>query len=275
MPRLVNPNPIGDPPEPMWFRTAYFKARTVFPLQRQPYGKLLYAVSGIVEFDIDGVRYLSPPAYAIWIPPGVAHASVARQDIYYTAVYFKNDLCGDLPGAPCTLALSAVVKAIVADFAERGIGKPESVEDQRMARVVLDQLRCARRYDSYLPATQDDLLKRLMAALQAAPHDRRSLVEWAREFGTTERTLSRRFREHLGISFSDWRQRLKFVTALSLLEEGLSVQAISHRLGYGNPSAFIAMFRQLAGVCPTQMRERVGHDSGMAVAAGRPQIGGG
>lgn len=254
MPRIQDPSPIGPPPNPIWFRTAYFRAGTVFPPVPQPWGKLLYAVSGIVEFDIDGQHYLSPPAYAIWIPPGVHHQSVARQDICYTAVYFDRRLCAGLPEAPCTLALSPVVKTIAADFAVREIGTPATVEDKRMAQVVVDQLRLARRYDTYLPTSDDELLRRLLDALQAAPNDRRSLAEWARLLGTTERTLSRRCREQLGISFNEWRQRMKLVTALSLLDEGLSVQVIAHRVGYSNASAFIAMFRQLAGVCPTQLR---------------------
>lgn len=254
MARLVNPSPVGPDPDPIWFRTAYFTARTVFPSQRQPYGKLLYAVRGIVEFHVEGERYLSPPAYALWIPPDTQHESVARQDIFYTAVYVTRELCAGLPVAPCTLALSAVVKSIAADFAGRDVGKPESDEDKRMAQVIVDQLRLARRYNSYLPSTDDEMLKRLLAILQDTPGDRRSLAELARTLGSTERTLSRRCREHLGISFTEWRQRMKLVTALSLLEKGDSIQSIAYKLGYSNPSAFIAMFRQLTCTSPTQMR---------------------
>ena len=53
----------------------------------------------------------------------------------------------------------------------------------------------------HLPSTDDDMLKRLLAVVQEKSDDRRSLAEWARTLGTTERTLSRRCGEHLGISF--------------------------------------------------------------------------
>jgi AraC-like DNA-binding protein len=254
--RLTNPPLIGDDPNPIWFRTAYFAAGTIFPSQRQAYGKLLYPVSGILELNIEGVRYLSPPAYAIWIPPKSEHSSVARQDIYYTVVYIEADLCTNLALAACTLELSAVIKAIAADFAERGIAHPISAEDLRMAHVVVDKVRLAPRYDNYLPSSDNAWVRHLLEAIQAAPDDRQSLADWARSLGTTERTLSRRFREHLGITFSEWRQRAKLVAAISLLEEDHSVQTISHKLGYSNASAFITMFRQLTGVSPTKMRQR-------------------
>ena len=72
--------------------------------------------------------------------------------------------------------------------------------------------------------------------------------------GTTERTLSRRCQTDLGLSFNEWRQRLKLVAALSMVEAGEPVQRIASELGYSNASAFIAMFRRMTGTSPTQMR---------------------
>jgi transcriptional regulator GlxA family with amidase domain len=42
----------------------------------------------------------------------------------------------------------------------------------------------------------------------------------------TERTLERRCQQHLGLSFTDWRQRLRVVKALAMLETGRSVEAV-------------------------------------------------
>ena len=255
MPSFV-PDLIGDPPHPVWFRTARFPANTVFPLQRQPWGKLLYALSGVAEFNIEGSLFLSPPAYAIWIPPDHQHESRIRYDVRYVAVYVELSLCSTLPLQPCTLALSNVVKAIVADFDDRNVAHPVTEEDLRMARVVVDRLGLAPRYQSYLPVSLDPLLSPMLDFLQAHPGDRRSLAEWARELATTERTLSRRCRKELGISFNEWRQRLKLVVAIPFLEAGRPVQSIAYDLGYSSPSAFIAMFRHLTGMSPSQMQHR-------------------
>ena len=56
------------------------------------------------------------------------------------------------------------------------------------------------------------------------------------------------------MSFGEWRQRLRFLTALEALEAGQGVQQIAFDLGYSSASAFIAMFRREAGTTPEQYR---------------------
>jgi AraC-like DNA-binding protein len=244
----------GDPPNPVSFRTENYRAGTVFPKKSQPWGELNYAITGICEFDIEGMRYLSPPHYAIWLPPQTMHGAAIQHDLRYATVYVERALCANLPDKPSTLSISPLLKAILADFAARDVTIPETAEDLRLAQVLIDQIRLAPRCESYLPLSDDPLLGPLLSALQADPGDRHSLAEWARRMGTTERTLSRRCQDDLGLSFNEWRLRLKLVAALSMIEAGEPVHRIATQLGYSNASAFIAMFRRLTGTSPTQMR---------------------
>ncbi len=246
----------GEPPRPVSFRTVRYKGGTGFPLKRQVWGELNYALQGIAQINIEGVRFLSPPQYAIWIPPGFEHDASNPQDVLYVTTHIAAELCADLPQQPCTLDLSTLLKAVLADFDQRGIRHPRAPEDLRLAMVIVDQVRAARHFVQYLPTTDDVLLGPVFGQLQQAPGDKRSAAEWARSAGTTERTLSRRCQEVLGMSFNDWRQRLRLLTALELLDEGESVHQVAERLGYSNPSAFIAMFRRLTGTSPSQMRKR-------------------
>jgi AraC-like DNA-binding protein len=254
--RTKSPRLEGEPPKPVSFRTEDYKAGTFFPPARQVWGELNYALVGVVEFNVEGRRYLSPPHYAIWLPPDTLHDARNQQDIRYVTVYVARELCSDLPDVPSTLSLSPLLKAILADFAVRDITLPVTEADLRLAQVLVDQIRLAPRFDSYLPLSDDVLLGPVLRALQMEPGDRRSLAEWARGLGTTERTLSRRCQDHLGMSFNEWRQRLKLVAALALLDAGRPVEQIARQLGYSNASAFIAMFHRLTGTSPTQMRSR-------------------
>jgi len=244
----------GDPPNPVSFRTENYGAGTVFPRKSQPWGEFNYALAGVCEFDIQGVPYLSPPHYAIWLPPDTMHGARNQHDLRYVTVYVERALCADLPDKPTTLSISPLLKAILADFAARDITVPDTAEDLRLAQVLVDQIRLAPGCENYLPFSDDPLLGPVLSALQADPGDRHSLSEWARRMGTTERTLSRRCQDDLGLSFNEWRQRSKLVAALSMIEAGEPVQRIASRLGYSNASAFIAMFRRLTGTSPTQMR---------------------
>ncbi|MDT1115737.1 AraC family transcriptional regulator, partial [Pseudomonas aeruginosa] len=79
----------------------------------------------------------------------------------------------------------------------------------RLALVLVDRIRLANQFASYLPSTDDRLLSPMIAALSADAGNRLSLAEWGQQLGVTERTLSRRWQSTLGMSFNDWRQRLK------------------------------------------------------------------
>lgn len=61
----------------------------------------------------------------------------------------------------------------------------------------------------------------------------------------------------LGLSLTQWRQRLRVVRALPRLEAGDKVESIALDLGYGSASAFIAMFRRLMAVTPDEYRRTV------------------
>ncbi|CAB3746028.1 MULTISPECIES: AraC family transcriptional regulator [Burkholderia] len=243
-------NLFGEAPDPVWLRRARFGPEMSVPAQRQPWGRLLFAVSGIVEFSIAGARYLSLPAYAIWIPPEVEHESVTTSETEFVVVHLASHRCVDLPGNPCTLELSEVIKTLVFDLTKRGVGHPRTPADRRMVEVVIDQMVAAERYSTYLPLTDDPLLLPIIRAIEADPGDRRTLAQWADQIGSTERTLSRRWRSGLFMSYNEWRQRLRLVRAVTLLDEGVSVKAVAYQLGYRNASAFIEMYRQRMGVSP-------------------------
>ena len=157
------------------------------------------------------------------------------------------------------------MRAVLADFERRGITYPDTPEDRRMAQVVIDQTRQARAYASYLPSTTELPLAPILAALQREPGDKRGAAHWAATAGITERTLLRHCQQHLGMSFNDWRQRLRVVSALGMLDAGLPVQDVARRLGYSTPSAFIAMFQRLTGESPDSARRRSGDAAGIGV----------
>ncbi|BCQ61477.1 hypothetical protein PBOI14_32270 [Pseudomonas sp. Boi14] len=66
----------------------------------------------------------------------------------------------------------------------------------------------------------------------------------------------RRSQRELGMSLVEWRQRLKVVQALALLEQGRTVESIGLDLGYSSASAFISMFRRMMGTTPDEYRRQ-------------------
>ncbi|MCU1763786.1 helix-turn-helix transcriptional regulator [Pseudomonas sp. 14P_8.1_Bac3] len=245
---------FSELPSPVYFRYADFDSHEYASAHRHPWGTLEYSANGVLHMEIGSSRFMSPPQYAVWVPPHVEHSFYSHQPINYRAVCLAPALCRQLPQEACTLAISDILKAILKDFAARDVKIPEYDADQRLAQVLVDQLQQAPVHECYLPYASSARLLGILEALQAEPGDNRPLSAWAQQIHVSERTLARQFVRELGMSFGEWRLRLRFLAAIEALDSRRSIQEIAFDMGYSTGSAFIAMFQRQAGCTPEQYR---------------------
>ena len=74
----------------------------------------------------------------------------------------------------------------------------------------------------------------------------------AQASASSERTLSRLFREELGCSYGQWRQQLLLAHALQLAARRTPMNLIAAELGYASASAFSAMVTRAVGMPPSR-----------------------
>lgn len=254
-PKLEIPLTSPDLPAPMLFRSAVAPADGLYPHHQHAWGEFVYSFSGVMEVKLAEHHYLAPPHYGIWLPPRVAHVGLNRQESHHCSLYVSPSRCAPMPENACALMVSPLVRALLEHLREQPPALLPGEEVQRLMQVLLDQLAQAPCTSSYLPQSDDSLLAPVLRALEMDPADNRTLAEWAQAANTTERTLARRCERDLGMSLAEWRQRLRVVRALPLLEAGQKVEAIAFDLGYGSASAFIAMFKRLMGATPDEFRK--------------------
>ncbi|MBG6082726.1 AraC family transcriptional regulator [Rubrivivax gelatinosus] len=243
---------------PVWFRAARTPADAGYPTHRHDGGELVYAFSGVLEIEIADALYLAPPQYALWLPPDVEHRALNRREAHHASVYVAEPLCATMPREAAAITVDPLLRALLAHLDRHPPAAPPTEAEARLLQVVVDRLVAAPRSGSYLPVSRDPLLAPVLQALQADPADERSVAELAAAVGTTERTLARRCQRELGMPLAAWRQRLRVLRALAMLDEGRKVEAIALDLGYAGASAFIAMFRRLMGTTPDDYRGRRG-----------------
>lgn len=244
-------------PAAMVFRTAQMPARAVYPQHRHAWGEFVYSFSGVIEVALADRHFMAPPQFGIWLPPGVEHRGSNRQAAVHSSLYVSPELCGPLPAEAGVIAVSPLMRALLDHLRSGAAAGPVlalSAEQQRLLQVLVDQIGHARRVGSYLPQSGDVALGALLQWLQEHPADSRSLAELAGQFHSTERTLSRRCQRDLGMSFAEWRQRLRVIKALPRLDVGEKVESIAFDLGYAGASAFTAMFRRMTGLSPDEHR---------------------
>lgn len=222
-------------------------------------GQLLGATRGLLSVTAGDKRWVVPATHAVWIPPRVPHALRSHGPFAGWSVYVAELPCNGLPRHPRIIVASALLRAAV----DRATAWPKGYLDdvqQRLADVIMDEIRDSPEVPLSLPMPMDARLLKIARALSERPDDGRRLDDWAAWAGIAPRTLTRRFLAETGFSFTEWRQRLRLLRALELLAAGKPVGAIALDLGYDNVSAFIALFRRTFGVTPGQYGNVTGDD---------------
>ncbi|MFP5213855.1 MAG: helix-turn-helix domain-containing protein [Acidobacteriota bacterium] len=243
-------------PTQLYLRTTIMPNDAIFPEHVHSWGEFVYCHNGVVQVMVDHERYLVPPQYGIWVPPNVRHVGLNRREVLQSSLYVANELCGTLPIKPQALMVSPFMRSVLDHASESGLDY-RCQRHLRLLTVFLDELAETKRAGSFLPASDDVVLGRLLHYLENHPHDNRSVAELAYEAKVTERTLARKCRQDLGIPLTEWRNRLRVIKAIAMIEEGKSVESIASEFGYSSASAFIAMFKKLTGATPASYREKI------------------
>lgn len=253
---IALPPSFTDLPADVYFRAEDFGPETYMAPHAHAFGQLSFVSYGSMNIDVEGKRFLSPPHYAVWIPPNWKHSAYNEAAAAYRSVYISTRCSARFSDRPCALELSPILRAILVDFADRKIHVPGTGPDHRLAQVLLDQIEVAQPHEAFLPCALSGEIQSLLDALQNEPANCFSLAAWAGRLNMTVRTLERRCQRELGITLMEWRQRMRYLRALEWLDEGRTIQAIAFDLGYSTASAFIAMFKRVCGKTPEQYRLR-------------------
>ncbi|MBN9325037.1 MAG: helix-turn-helix domain-containing protein, partial [Delftia acidovorans] len=166
--------------------------------------------------------------------------------------YVAPGACAGLPDTVLVGALSPFLKQAVLKAAhwpeKRDLGRPQI----NLARVILDEIAALAPMPLSLPLPRDPRAHRIARAIADDPAAKTDLAGWGAWAGIAPRTLTRRFIDETGMSFSAWRQRACLIRALELIAAGSPITHVALDVGYDSLSAFIAMFRRELGVTPAR-----------------------
>jgi len=223
---------------------------------RHARGQLMGSMRGLLSVAVDDGVWVVPAIHAVWLPPNHVHAVRSHGPFEGWSAYVDEAACHDLPQRPCTLSTSGLLREAVLRAADWPKG-PLDAPRERIAAVILDEIRSLPVEALGLPLPKDARLQRIAKALIDDPAKERGLDEWADWAAVSARTLSRRFVAETGFTFTAWRQRARLLRSLEMLAAGTAVTTISLDLGYATASAFIGLFRRTFGETPAAYRRRL------------------
>jgi AraC-like DNA-binding protein len=219
----------------------------------------VYAASGVLAVHTEHGTSIVPANRVAWIPAGFTHHNRAHGDTDMRIVFLTPSLARLLPGHPAVFLASGLAReALLALTGPRNydgtLPDYTSSARARLVRVVVDELREAPEQPLQLPEPEDDRLQAITRMLRENPANNASLAELGKAIGASTRTLSRLFRNELGMTFYEWRTQLRIYHALIFLADGRDTSQTAYACGWSNPSSFIVAFTTILGTTPGRYR---------------------
>ncbi|MCD2518469.1 helix-turn-helix transcriptional regulator [Massilia sp. G4R7] len=248
LPPAAGPGPTCE--RPVGLSARDLPADVVVGAHSHEWGQLTYAADGMLRVSADGGSWIVPPQRAIWIAPHVEHEVTLLEAARLTPLRVHATRA-PFPGENCRVVeVGALLRELIAALVTGGDGLPER-RAALLGELILDELAQAPTRPIRVPLPRDKRLLHLCRALMEAPGDSRTLGEWARAAGASERTLARLFETELGMSFGQWRRQVRLAHGASLIARGMPLWQVAEQLGYASQSAFTAMFRKTFGAPPS------------------------
>ena len=224
------------------------------PGHRHPRGQIIYQTRGVYRVTTVLGSWVVPRHQVIWIPPDLYHETFTNDSAAALMLFVDAAHAVTLPPQCMVVSASPLLRELFIQVVHNGNDYPCGGRETRLIAVMLDELAALQPEPMYLPLARDRRLRRIMDLLLVNPADPRTLEELASECAASSRTLERLFSKQTGMTFFEWRKRLRLHEAIDRLGQGQTVTRVALELGYSSPSAFIAMFRRSRGVCPGAFR---------------------
>ena len=212
-------------------------------------GQLVFMDAGLASVTIDGSLWALAPHRALWIPPGPAYRIHKKKGCnLQTLALRQTDL---LPAKPRLVEVNPFMRALINEAVRLVNSECPSAEAIWINQLLISRIDAASVQANQIAAPADPRLRRICEAIIDDPANNQTIDDWGDKVGMSRRTLTRRFREEMGMSFSIWRQQVRLQEALIRLEMGEPVSSIALDVGYEWPTSFSTVFRQTFGASPS------------------------
>lgn len=215
-----------------------------------PWSQLAYSCSGVMHIETDAGIFVIPPEQALWLPPGIAHQHFCKNKVSYRSLHMDAELSKILGNKVRPLTVDPLLKSLILEISNWPKDYQETEQTQRFILVLLDRLAMAKSNQLFMPTIQDKRLLPIIETLNQEPANKLTIEQWAFKVGASSRTLNRLFNQNYGMGFSRWKQKLRILKSLELLNSNTPLIDIAFELGYESTSAFITGFKKQLGCSP-------------------------
>jgi len=237
-------------PRPIVSTSGEFKAMTQIIAHSHPWSQLSYSCRGVMHIETKAGLFVVPPEQALWLPPKMEHQHFCKGSTSNRSLYIDpawSQLLGDKVR---TLTVTPLLKSLILEVAKWPEDYQQTEQSDRFVKVLLDQLAIAPSNELYMPTVNDKRLLPIVEKLNDDPSDKSTIEQWAMKVGASSRTLNRLFNKNYGMGFSRWKQKLRILKSLEMLNSDTPLVEIAFALGYESTSSFLTAFKKQLGCSP-------------------------
>jgi AraC-like DNA-binding protein len=211
--------------------------------------QLAWAPSGVLTVVVDAATWVLPPTRALWIPAELPHETLASSgQATMRSLYLRPDLCPINWPEPRPVVASPLIAELITYLESSSF---DSERRERVEELLIDLLEPVAQATIEVRLPAETRAREVAQALADNPADKRTLGEWGRWVGASERTLARAWLADTGLPFGRWRTLARLQAALPALAADEPVSVIARRVGYETTSGFVAAFRRETGTTPS------------------------
>lgn len=219
------------------------------PLHAHGSDQLIYAIGGVMEVSSGRGVWLIPPHFAIWIPARTPHSIHMPGPVSMRTLYLRPGLA-DLPSGCAVLHVTPLLRELIVETVRMKELRARDPLHRALRDVLVRQLETSSPMPTTVTLPNDPRAKAIADRIIGNPAARSSFAAMCKSAGASVRTMQRVFRREVGSDFESWRRQVRLMKGVEFLVSGSSVKEASFALGYRQPTAFVAMFRQVLGATP-------------------------
>lgn len=217
---------------------------------------LLWQVRGESDVLLDDEPAAIAHGHALWVPAGIRHTLTVHANSVLLPMFFLVADTATTLDHVTVITVDRDLRTLFLAFvqSEATIIRPAA----NLARQILSLIEDEPVLATALPMPVSPAARAVAETLRFNPGDDRGVDQLAESVHTSTRTLERAFLAEAGTTLRRWRIRNRLEAAAILLRTATSVEAVAHRVGYADVSAFRRVFKAHFGTTPSGYAARYG-----------------
>ncbi len=217
---------------------------------------VLWQARGSADAVLDGLDHSLTAGHALWMPAGTRHALHVHANSVMLPMFFDAARAATTLRTIVTVRVDRELRTLFLSYiqSQQTIIRP----DADIARQILSAIERQPMLATTMPMPVSEAAATVAELLRFNPGDGRRAEELALQAHASLRTVEREFKAETGMTLREWRIQNRMESAARLLRSVRSVDAVAHRVGYTNASAFRRVFKGRFGMTPSEYVVRYG-----------------